>query len=339
MVTQPSKPKRGFMGWISTALIVVFLLGTGTRIAGASAKKRLMEHYPIPGQMVDAGGFKMHMYCTGKGSPTVILISGLDDFSITWSLVQPDIAKTTRVCSYDRAGLGWSEASPNPRTSGNMVRELHTLLVNAKVEGPYVMVGHSFGGALVQLYAHNYPDEVVGMVLVDSAATNLFIRIPAWKKAIDQKIAFYHALDPLNSFGLLALVPGNIPNRGFPDEALAQYRAISAATKYYETSIAENEMFEKNLAEIQSAHITTLGNIPLVVLSRGYWDPMPGFTEVENQQAEKKWQELQADLTTLSSNGRQIIAKESEHSIQLQQPHLVIDAIQENIREINKKHS
>ena len=184
MTTQSSKQKRGPMWWLSIVLIVILVLLSGSWIAGASAKKKLMAQNPAPGQMVDAGGFKMHIHCTGEGSPTVILVSGLDDFSSMWSLVQPEIAKSTRVCSYDRAGLGWSEASPNPRTSANMVKELHALLVNANVEGPYVMVGHSFGGALARLYVHTYPDEVVGLVFVDVAPPELFERFPAWSKAI-----------------------------------------------------------------------------------------------------------------------------------------------------------
>ena len=106
----------------------------------------------------------MHIHCMGKGRPIVVLVGGLDDFSITWSLVQPEIAKTTRVCSYDRAGLGWSEASPALRTSENMVNELHTLLLNAKIESPYLMVGHSFGGALEYKFTQNLFGGVVGQI-------------------------------------------------------------------------------------------------------------------------------------------------------------------------------
>ena len=128
-------------------LVVVIVITTVTFITGIFAKAKLARDNPPPSRMVDMGGYKMHIHCTGEGSPTVLLAAGLDDFSIFWSQVQPEIAEHTRVCSYDRAGLGWSEASPDPRTSGNMVKELHTLLVNANVEPPYVLVGHSFGGA------------------------------------------------------------------------------------------------------------------------------------------------------------------------------------------------
>lgn len=308
--------------------LLVIVLGVGTWVAGALARSNLKERYPAPGRLVDVGGYKMHLNCTGQGSPTVILAAGLDDFSIMWSLVQPEISKTLRVCSYDRAGLGWSESSPAPRTIENMVKELHTLLVNAKVESPYVLVGHSFSGALVRLYANAYPNEVAGMVLVDAAPEDLFLRLPLWGNAIEGKLGLYRTLAPLSSFGLLAFAPASIPNRGLPDDVLAQYRAVAVSTDYFQTGIAENEAFENNLTRIRAANIH-LGDIPLKVISRGYWDPMPGFSDTENQQAWQTWQEMQSELLSLSSNSNQVIAEHSEHSIQLQQPEIVIDALQE----------
>src|SRR5205823_10320911 len=101
----------------------------------------------------------MHLNCAGQGHPTVILEAGLNDFSVIWTVVQREVATFARVCSYDRAGFGWSEPSPQPRTGTTMAHELHTLLVTADVKPPYVLVGHSFGGALVRLYAHEYPNE------------------------------------------------------------------------------------------------------------------------------------------------------------------------------------
>ncbi len=330
---QFSRPRRGLIwrtGRILIGLVVfVLVLGIVTMAAGAVTKTNLARQYPPPGQLVDVGGYKMHIYCTGQGSPTVILAAGLDDYSIFWTLVQPEVSKTTRVCSYDRAGLGWSEPSPLSRTSETMVKELHTLLVNANVEGPYVMVGHSFGGALVRLYSHIYPDEVAGMVLVDGAPDDLFVRVPVWRKAIEQKLGLFRTLAPLSSFGLLALAPESIPNRGLPDEALAQYRAISAATRYFQTVIAENEAFEKNLDQVRAAGITSFGNMPLIVVSRGIWVSLPGLSRVEDQQSWLAWQEMQSELASLSSNGKQITAEEAGHSIQLDQPDLVIDAIRQ----------
>lgn len=317
---------------VAGLLALILIFGSLTYAAGSIAKSKLLRANPASGQLVDVGGFKMHIHCTGEGSPTVILVSGLDDFSIAWSRVQPEISKTTRVCSYDRTGLGWSEPAPGPRTSRAMVEELHTLLVNAGVEGPYVMIGQSFGGALAELYVHTYPDEILGLALVDAAPTDLFTRVPVWGKAIEQKLGFFRTLAPLSTFGLLALAPNNIPNRGFPDEALAQYRTVSVATDYYETCIAENELFASNLAEVRSANIVDFGNLPLIVLSRGRWDTMPGLSNAENEQARQAWNEMQSELLKLSTNSRQDIAEASEHFIQLDQPNLVIEAILELVQ-------
>ena len=319
-----------FLKWtkhvVAGLLVLILVFGALTYAAGRVAKSNILRANPAPGQLVEVGGFKMHIHCTGEGSPTVLLAAGLDDFSIFWSLVQPEIAETTRVCSYDRAGLGWSEPSPNPRTSKAMVAELHELLVNASVHPPYVLVGHSFGGVLTRLYAHKYPDEVLGIVLVDAAPDDLFVRVPFWRNAIEGKLGLYSSLAPMSSFGLLAFTPESIPNRGMPDDVLAQYRAIAVSTDYFHTGVAENEAFEGNLAEVRNANID-LGEMPLVVISRGYWDTIPGFSEIKNQQAWHAWNQMQSDLLSLSSNSRQIIATESEHHIQLQQPELVIESI------------
>ncbi|HLE92870.1 MAG TPA: alpha/beta hydrolase [Anaerolineales bacterium] len=330
MNSQTSKPKRGFAWWLRATLLFVMILVVTTWSAGAVVKSNLRKQNPAPGQMVNVDGRGMHIYCTGEGSPTVILAAGLDDFSIFWSQVQPEIAKVTRICSYDRAGLGWSEPGSSPRTSGMMVDELHALLINAKVDPPYVLVGHSFGGALMRLYAHNYPDEVAGMVLVDAAPDELFVRVPSWRNAIEGKLGLYRTLAPLSSFGLLAFTPGSIPNRGMPDDVLAQYRAIAVSTDYFQTGVAENEAFESNLTEVRNANVS-LRDMPLILISRGYWDAMSGFSEIENQQAWQAWNEMQSEMLSLSSNSRQIVAIESEHNIQLQQPKLIVDAILELI--------
>jgi len=330
MNSQTSKPKRGFAWWLRATLLFVMILVVTTWSAGAVVKSNLRKQNPAPGQMVNVDGRGMHIYCTGEGSPTVILAAGLDDFSIFWSQVQPEIAKVTRICSYDRAGLGWSEPGSSPRTSGMMVDELHALLINAKIDPPYVLVGHSFGGALMRLYAHNYPDEVAGMVLVDAAPDELFVRVPSWRNAIEGKLGLYRTLAPLSSFGLLAFTPGSIPNRGMPDDVLAQYRAIAVSTDYFQTGVAENEAFESNLTEVRNANVS-LRDMPLILISRGYWDAMSGFSEIENQQAWQAWNEMQSEMLSLSSNSRQIVAIESEHNIQLQQPKLIVDAILELI--------
>ena len=118
---------------------------------------------------MDIGGYHLHLNCSGEGVATVIMDSGAGGNSLSWNLVQPEIAKFTRVCTYDRAGLGWSDPGPLPRTSRQFVKELHALLVTSGIKGPYVLVGHSLGGAYVQRYAQRFPDEVAALVLLDSA--------------------------------------------------------------------------------------------------------------------------------------------------------------------------
>ena len=171
--SRTSSKKRGCLKWGGVAVgalaLLLIVLLTLTWFQGSRAKAALRAKYPPPGQMVDVGGYQMHINCLGSGSPTVILDSGLGDFSLAWSLVQPEVAQSTRVCAYDRAGLGWSERGPKPRTVQNIVEELHTLLTEGGIEGPYVLVGHSMGGVYVRAYAFDYPEEVVGMVLVDTS--------------------------------------------------------------------------------------------------------------------------------------------------------------------------
>jgi pimeloyl-ACP methyl ester carboxylesterase len=128
--------------------------------------------------MVDMGGHRLHIDCVGQGSPTVILESGLGNMSADWANVQPEVAKTTRVCTYDRAGTGWSEPGPEPRDPQQIARELHTLLGNARIDGPYVLVGQSFGGLYVRMYAARFPQEVEGMVLVDASHPDMWTRLP-----------------------------------------------------------------------------------------------------------------------------------------------------------------
>ncbi|HLE04309.1 MAG TPA: alpha/beta hydrolase [Anaerolineales bacterium] len=332
MSVEPTARKAKFRRTVrrigTGALVAVVLLVTATLVVGEMLQSSMRNSNPPPGELVDVGGHRMHINCTGEGRPTVVLSAGLDDFSIFWSLVQPEVAKFSRVCSFDRSGLGWSEPSADPRTIRNMVTEVHTLLLNAGVTGPFVMVGHSFGGAQVELYASEYPEDVVGVVLVDAAPADLFLRIPTWAGLIAQKVGLYRTLAALDSLGLLAFTPTSIPTRGLPDEAVAQYRAIASSTGYFRTAVAENEAFEDNLAEVRAAQVN-LGSVPLVVISRGYWEAIPALSATDNDLAWKSWQEMQSELADLSADSLQIIATDSEHNVHLQQPQLVVDAIRE----------
>ncbi len=163
----PPHRRRRFFKWFGIVVLVLVVLILAGAVYESSAEAADARAYPPPGRMVDVGGYRLHINCTGEGSPTVVIEAGWGDSSASWGWVQPEVAKTTRVCTYDRAGMGWSEASPEPRTAREFAKELHTLLANANEPGPYVLVGHSLGGYTVRVYAHDYPEEVAGLVLVD----------------------------------------------------------------------------------------------------------------------------------------------------------------------------
>jgi pimeloyl-ACP methyl ester carboxylesterase len=315
--------KRILLGGL---LLVLVLVGT-TWVAGMFAKSRLAQQFPPPGQLVDVGGYRLHIDCVGHDRPTVIMDAGVNDFSVQWTSIQAEVSKYYRACAYDRAGFGWSEASPYPRTSETMVSELHALLGKAGIEGPYVLVGHSFGGMNMRLYAHRYPKEAAGLVQVDAAHEALSQRIPALQRAPQQVAGQFRNLAWLSALGILALSPDDIPDRGLTGAALARYRAILATTHFFDTAAAESEAIEPSYAAMRQINITSLGNIPLVVLSRGLADPLPDASDAENRDYEQGWKEMQARLVTLSPRGRQVIAAQSQHYIHLTEPQLVIDTI------------
>jgi len=311
--------------------LVLLILVVAILIAGAIAKNYLANKYPAPGQLVDMGGYQMHIYCTGQGSPTVMLEAGSGDSSLIWAKVQPEIAEFTRVCSYDRAGLGWSDSSSYPRTANTMVEELHTLMTNAKIDGPYVFVGHSLGGMLVRMFAHKYPDEISGMVLVDSLHEARMIRNPDLADAIQEAAGQFRIFAFLNSTGVTALAPQAIPNPGLPADAYARHQALMATTDALATLLAELRMGEENCAEALALQINSFGNLPLIVISAGHGDPLASFSDAENQHLWENFRVEQTELVALSSQGKQIIAEKSGHHIQLDQPEIVIDAILEMV--------
>jgi pimeloyl-ACP methyl ester carboxylesterase len=233
--------------------------------------------------------------------------SGLNGTSADWETLLPDLRRITRVCVYDRAGLGASDLSPHPRTSGQMVEELRALLANAGVPGPYVLVGWSFGGMNVRLYAARYPDEVAGVVLLDSS-------------------------HPDRNTRSLALLPPRA--RGEP-ASLTELRHWWATDWGIPRWNPLGVDWQTSAEEVRAAG--TLGDIPLAVVTRspdpayGDWDP--DFPEDVALELDRAWQEMQRELVALSTNGRQIIAEQSGHCIHCSQPRLVIHAIREVVEE------
>jgi pimeloyl-ACP methyl ester carboxylesterase len=347
VAARSSSKKRGCLKWGGVALgalvlllvVIVAIVG----LQGSRAKAALRAQYPPPGQMVDVGGYKMHIYCQGSGSPTLILDAGGGDFSLTWSLVQPEVAKSTRVCVYDRAGVGWSELGPNPPTIENRVAELHTLLTNAGIESPYVLVGHSIAGMYVRAYAFRYPEEVVGMVLVDSSHEDQVARQtevmskfsssqPNQQTMLLAQELSLRLLQGATSLGVLAMNPQPYSDAwlpALPEEVKATYKAaVISHDTYFAALRADNAYTRANMADVREMHIT-LGDLPLVVLTAQKMEipPSLGLSAEGVEKMKAVWAEMQAELATLSSRGEVVRAEESSHFIHLDQPELVIEAI------------
>jgi pimeloyl-ACP methyl ester carboxylesterase len=268
----------------------------------------------------------MHMNCQGTGDTTVVLEAGLMDFSIMWAVVQPSIASFTRVCSYDRSGLGWSQASSAPRSAAVAMQELREVLDAAGVVPPYVMVGHSYGGLLAQRFARRYPDEVVGLVLVDAAHVDQLRLLPELAEARRNARRQFRSLRAMNSLGLLALMPSMIPARGLPGGSARRYRRVLASSSYFRGAMAELDAMEESFSPT-STDRRPFGGLPVVVVSRGLAEPLPHLDSEGNRQWEAGWQQLQRDLVALSGHVKHLVAERSGHDIHTRQPEIVVAAI------------
>src|SRR5215216_2879812 len=287
---------RPLLGLVVALLVLAVAGAIYQAIATALAERA----YPPPGEMVDVGGYSLHINCVGHGSPTVVLDAGWGDFSAPWVRVQQDVSHTTRVCAYDRAGMGWSEMSPEPRDAKQITSELHTLLSKAGIDGPYVLVGHSLGGISMQTYAHRYPEEVAGVVLVDSSFdTHQFSQRPETREGDKPQKQRSAEVPQLERFGislparlgivrLLSMLDPTSPE--LPQKQRAQIDALAPSTRQWTTEVLEF------VAPTQTRILGSLGNKPLAVVTAP-------------KQAEPGWFERQDKLATLSTNSIQRVVK------------------------------
>jgi pimeloyl-ACP methyl ester carboxylesterase len=308
---------------------IAALLAAGFIGWGAAARYSLANAHPPPGQLIDVGGYRLHIDCIGEGTgPTVILETGNADFSVMWAKVQPELAATARVCAYDRAGLGWSERGTAPRTLGVLTAELDRLLDGAGIEGSLLLVGHSFGGIVARSFAATHPERVAGLVLVDPAHERQLEVSPTMRASVEAGAAQFEGLVPLATWNLLAMLPGNIPNRGLPEAAHGDYAAVLATTGYFSVAAEETRMLPANL-EAMAAVPRDLGDLPLIVVSRGRVDGPPGATTEDITLLGQAWRGLQADIAELSTDSRHIVAEDAGHYVQLDRPDLVVEAVRD----------
>jgi pimeloyl-ACP methyl ester carboxylesterase len=265
--------------------------------------------------MLDVGGYRLHINCIGTGAPTVVIEAGWGDSAGSWSSwVQPAVARTTRVCTYDRAGMGFSEPGPLPRTAERFAQELHALLRGADVPGPYVLVGHSLGGLPVRVFAHEYAADVAGVVLIDSmspsAAKPSSSATPT--ESDSHSIADWALTLPART-GLLRLLSGPLDaDHGLSPEVAKYYSAFWFTPRSLQAWLDEGKGLPESF--VQAGAVKTFGALPLIVLSRGL-DQDPD------------WMAQQAELVQLSSNSVQLFATESGHNIEFDQPDAAVGVI------------
>jgi pimeloyl-ACP methyl ester carboxylesterase len=339
--------RRRFAAGLTGAVAagVILLAAAGAAAPGDSL-------YTQPGKLISAGdGARLNLYCTGHGSPTVVFDSGWEDWAPAWAVVQPTIAAWTRACSYDRAGAGFSTPGPLPRTSVRIADELHAALHNAGIAGPYILVGHAFGGDNVRTFADRYMPQVAGLVLVeadpmdvapkqmrDEDHRNQIANIAQLRQCRDQ-VASGKPLPPLPARpGRPARTCAQQFFRGLPEAAWSPelnaklLQIAQTKVAMYDAYISEMEQMPQDEVYLQQ-HRRSLGSRPLRVLTTGNHgvhalDPQHPVTP-EQRDYERQMALAQARWLGLSSNARQIFPQHSSEYVQFDEPDAVVDAIRE----------
>ncbi len=263
------------------------------------------------GEMINIGTHSMHLFCAGKGGPTVVLNAGLGGLSLEWIRVQNELAKHTRVCAYDRSGYGWSEPSPYPRTSNIITSELFKLLKSARVPGPYILVGHSFGGYTAQLFASRYQEETAGMVLVDASHP--------------EQVERFRAIG-LNTVPVKRVTHVRYSSPRLPENLPAEVRNITLKHLLEGDTMATvaEEYINFYTSAQQVAEALDIPEIPIMVLTRG----QSGWKNNPNRESyEGLWQQLQSELAHMSPTSAHLWANQSGHHIHLDQPMVTTSAI------------
>lgn len=334
-IRAPAKLRRtGFLHRLRLAgfaIAALALLSIVTGVAYQFDKLRAdARRFPQEGRSVDIGGYKLNINCKGEGSPTVILEAGLGVPAISWRNVQAGIAKFTRVCSYDRAGYDWSDPGPMPRTTSQVVKELHTLLLNAGERPPYILVGHSFGGNPVRIYASHYPAEVAGIVLAETGHEDL--KLPEnFQELVGQELSRRRSSQRwaqlLYWLGISRFEARmDIENPAVPfDQQEWNYFVLKPIFKA--TAIGELETLSEANEELRAAG--NLGDKPLIVLiaSDLRFDLPLGPEEEADVHGLRV--DFEKRLALLSTRGKWVMVSGTSHMIPFERPDSIVNAVQE----------
>jgi pimeloyl-ACP methyl ester carboxylesterase len=287
------------------AAITIMLIGLAVYgiVYQTIATRRDRQRFPAPGQMIDVGGYRLHLNLMGQNmsGPTVLLDAGMVSFSSNWAWVQPEVAKVTRVVAFDRAGLGWSDPGPKPRDAGHSAKELHAALRKAGIDGPFIMVGHSYGGLAMRAFTALYPDEVVGMVSVDGSHPDQWaiIGVSSRAPAMGNKVAGLLGL--LGSWQLIDKEAETLA-AGLPPRQYAEIKAFCMLPSALFSSSAAIGVWD-DISRPLVNNAASLGDMALIVLD---------VTENRREVADKL-AALQVKLTTLSTNSKHITVKGATH--------------------------
>jgi pimeloyl-ACP methyl ester carboxylesterase len=271
--------------WLVSIVLVVLAAASLGAGVGTVSTGSFKDTYPAPGTTLDVGAHDLHIDCRGQGHPTVVLFSGLGEFSASWARVVDGVAATTRVCAYDRAGQGWSDDVDDPQDAVTAAADLHALLAAAGERGPFVLAGHSIGGPYAMAYAHQYAAQVAGMVLLDGTSPRQFDAVPSYPREYAFMRRAYGVLPSLARLGLGPLLAGS----HLPDPDAAPVDAMAATPRAARNARDELSMLPATFRQAQA--LTTLQNRPLVVL-----------TSADTARDTDGWSEEQERMTALSTD-------------------------------------
>lgn len=308
-------------------IVAITVLLVGGIIYQQLSITRDANNYPAPGELIEVGGHRLHLHCIGEGEPTLIIDAGAADWSLSWLTLQEDLSTLTRTCVYDRAGLGWSEAGEAPRTSDTLVRELHTLLANANIEPPYIFLGHSLGGYNARIYHEQYPDDLAGMILLESAHPDQWNQLPEEVEGlVNEQVGLLNTMSLLSNFGIVRLI---LPEHTHHSEDFQGiYRSHMATSGHMTASAYELGGGIESATQVPD---NSLDDLPLVVVTAAKsFDAFRDFVDdFPFDESEEVWQALQLELAGLSTNSVHLISPDATHNIHFDDPEIVIEALEQ----------